>query len=367
MRKRTMLAATIIFTGITLHAPRLTAQSSNPDYDIKLCNNSPYTSEGCKNTLMHYVKGEQAAANVAADLKSLAKNCNSKKSQTSSCGVLAFAYANGKGVETSAKLAAKYAKKGCPTETKKKSKQRPDLVSCTYQFEAAKKSGDAQTAKKYADRAYIIYSDAGKADIINWLVKDQKGQLGYAVQSGNFRKDCEKGLAIACYADAVIWEKAYGWKNRRGKDLLDVPGMYFQRGCDAGHGKSCFEFARGVKANKVPGMSTSDAGALIARACTNGYKPSCGGAEGKATASTDYRGISPALPVNQQMLMADLAIQKGYAPQAAQTLQRLSAQSHGEAGVRLGSLFLSGSQNFPADRAQALAWYAASKLSLIHI
>jgi len=193
------------------------------------------------------------------------------------------------------------------------------------------------------------------------LVKDQKGQLGYAVQSGNFRKDCEKGLALACYADAVIWEKSYGWKNRRGKDLLDVPGMYYQRGCDAGHGESCFEFARGVKANKVPGMSDSDAGGLIARACTNGYQSACESAEGKVAVTADYRGISPALPVNQQMLMADLAIQKGYASQAAQTLQRLSAQSHGEAGVRLGSLFLSGAQNFPADRTQALAWYAASK------
>jgi hypothetical protein len=59
--------------------------------------------------------------------------------------------------------------------------------------------------------------------------------------------------------------------------------------------------------------------------------------------------------------MADMAIARGYAPQAAQTLQRLSAQSSAEAAVRLGSLYLTGAQNFAADRSQALQWFAKSK------
>lgn len=355
------LATMAITSGLLVASFAVSAQSSSVSYAIKLCNNSPYSSSGCKDILEHYVMGPNAAAHVAEDQKILKKTCKPKKSQSSSCGVLAFAHASGAGVEQNSKKAAKYAKKGCPLEKKKKSKQRPDLISCSYQFEKAKASGDIATAKKFVDRAYIIKSDAGKTELINWMLIEQKGRLGYAVQSGNFRKDCDKGLGIACYADAATWEKSYGWKHRRGpQKLLDVPGMYFQRGCDAGHGQSCAEFARGVKAGKVPSMSSSDAGSLIARACNNGYQSACNSPEGRAAANANYRGISPSLLVNQQLVMADMAIDRGYAPQAVRTLERLSAQAHPEARVRLGSLYLSGAKNFPANRSMALKWYGAS-------
>lgn len=164
---------------------------------------------------------------------------------------------------------------------------------------------------------------------------------------------CENGNAAACRANGDVFYLKNTVNDGAALQSNMLAIQAYRAACDKNDAYSCSRLVE-LYSNNIPKQRVTpdlkSAAAFAAKSCSLGQSQHC--TKGLAAQSAAADVIDASLPYQQQMLVAELALQDGKTQMALEALNRMAAEKRDEANYRLGVLYLTGAPGVEPNRSR---------------